>query len=543
MGIVQEQAKLSFARDIGAAPVAYATGTTKQVGLPGVAMVSEVNPLPVSIASADTQSAVFYITGGTQVQPATDAGYVTTGNPLPVKNFGNLSTTGAPVLIVTGATPPIPSLTGMAYVHASKPMPVGIISGDTENPVYFVTGTPGVPPEAETGYVTTANPLPVQAFGNLSTTGTPLFVVTGSPGVQPDARSAWVTEDKPVPVGIVSSTTVTVQTTGNLSTTGAPLFIATGSPGVPPIPGIAYVLPTKPIPVGVVSGTTTGRTPLMIMTGTPGAQPIANAAWVTPDQPLPVTPSAGDGLNTYYSVPTGNPDFNVTVSAGTRTIRMTNVDFTPDAACIALPDNVKVLVCGATEVVRRIPTNQIRVTPGATGIYNVTFSGMTFTFNTTDIIAMKMIGPTKNRDAALNTEQVGEISPTKAWRVVKENLVTGVTIGNVNDTWKDQGVEIDMRELNALGIFVIFTANTTTGGAMLQVLSKNTYAGANEYKMVSTGSYQMQLGTGNTKSWMKFGTSNLVDYVQIQTKGTTLGATTGTVTIDITKAYNAGGIQ
>ena len=151
-----------------------------------------------------------------------------------------------------------------------------------------------------------------------------------------------------------------------------------------------------------------------------------------------------------------------------------------------------------------------------------------------------MIGPTKNRDASLNINQVGEVAPIWAQRVVQTNLVTGVTIGNVDDTWKDQGAEIPMQERNNLGIFVIFTANTTTGGAMLQVLSKHTSAGADEYEMISSGSYQVQLGIANRKVWLPFVTSNLVDYLQIQTKGTTLGGTTGTVTIDITKSYNGG---
>ncbi len=377
MGIVQEQAKLAFARDQGAAPLAFATGTTKQAGLPGIAMVSEVNPLPVQIATSDTQSALFFLTGGTQVQPATDAGYVKTTNPLPVTPLGNVSSTG--------------------------------------NPLYVVTGTPGV-------------------------------------------------------------------------------------------------------------------------------QPLANSGYITPDHPLPVTRDGGDGLNMYYSVPTGNPDFNVTVSAGTRTIRMTNVDFTPDAACIALPDDVKVLVCGTTEVVRQIPTTQIRVTPGASGSYNVAFSGMTFTFNATDIIAMKMIGPTKNRDRDLNIEQVGEVAPDRSQRNIQTNLVTGVTIGSLDNTWKDQGAEIPMQERNATGIWVKFTANNTTGGAMVQILSKHTSGGVDEYEMESSGSYQSQIGIVNRKYWIPFGTNNLVDYLQIQTKGTTLGATTGMVTIDITKAYDSGGL-
>lgn len=376
MSIKEEKAKLSFARDEGASTVAFATGTTKQAGFPGVVMVSEVNPLPVQIATGDTQSAMFFITGGTQPQPADDAGYVKTSNPLPVATIGNISSTG--------------------------------------NPLYIVTGAPGV-------------------------------------------------------------------------------------------------------------------------------QPLSNSGYITPDYPLPVSRDGGDGPNMYYSVPTGNPDFNVTVSAGTRTIRMTNVGYIPDAGCIALPDNVKVMICGSTEVIRQIPTNPIRVTSGNSGVFNVTFSGMTFTFNATDVIAMKMIGPTKNRDSSLNAEQVTDISPIQKLRNVQTNLVTGVTIGNLDNTWKDQGAEIPMAERNTLGIWVKFTANNTTSGAMVQVLSKHTSGGVDEYDMASSGSFQSQIGIANRKYWIPFNTVNLVDYVQIQTKGTVLGATTGTVTIDITKAYDAGG--
>lgn len=289
----------------------------------------------------------------------------------------------------------------------------------------------------------------------------------------------------------------------------AVLAIATGETGTkhPGYPGIGMITEVRPLPVNVTSGN---------------------------------TQSAGDGPNVYYSVPTGNPDFNVTVSGGTRIIRLTNVPFTPDAGCIALPDDVKVLICGGTEVVRRIPTDRIRVTSGGSGVYNVVFSGMSFTFNTTDIIAMKMIGPTKNRDADLNIEQVGEISPVWVQRNSQVNLVTGVTIGNVDNTWKDQGSEIDMRQRNMIGVWVVFTANNTTGGAVVQILMKHTSAGVNEYQMVSSGNYQANLGIADTKRFLFFKTNNLVDYVQVQTKGTTLGATTGTVTIDITKAYDGG---
>ncbi len=321
----------------------------------------------------------------------------------------------------------------------------------------------------------------------------------------------------------------------------APVAFATGATKQAGLPGIVMVSAVNPLPVTNASGDP--QTSLYFVTGgTFLPAPTPDTTFVTVDQPLPVSRGGGDGLNTYYSVPTGNPDFNVTVSAGTRTIRMTNVQFTPDATCIALPDDVKVLICGTTEVVRRIPTTRIRVTPGASGIYNVTFSGMTFTFNATDIIAMKMIGPTKNRDASLNINQVGEVAPDRAQRNVQDNLVTGVTIGGLDNTWKDQGSEIDMRERNSTGIWVKFTANNTTGGAMVQILSKHTFAGADEYEMESSGSYQSQIGIANRKYWIPFGTNNLVDYIQIQTKGITLGATTGTVTIDITKAYDSGGL-
>jgi len=115
-------------------------------------------------------------------------------------------------------------------------------------------------------------------------------------------------------------------------------------------------------------------------------------------------------------------------------------------------------------------------------------------------------------------------------------LVSASDIGAVNDTWKDQGAEIDCRSYKTLVLWVVFTVNDSTGN-QLQVLQKHESAGADEYVEELASDYQKVIGDASIKIKYTFELDNSISFVQIQTKATLIGATEGTVTINYTLGY------
>lgn len=141
-------------------------------------------------------------------------------------------------------------------------------------------------------------------------------------------------------------------------------------------------------------------------------------------------------------------------------------------------------------------------------------------------------------DSTSNLVKVQEQSPLPSEYDDVVNLVTASDIGAVDNTWVDQGSEIDCRTRTKLGIWVKLAVNDSTGN-QIQFLSKHTSAGADEYVLDTSSSYQKTLGDSDIKVFYEFDVATK-PYVQIQTKATdvdTGGGTEGTVTIDITKRW------
>lgn len=138
-------------------------------------------------------------------------------------------------------------------------------------------------------------------------------------------------------------------------------------------------------------------------------------------------------------------------------------------------------------------------------------------------------------DSDLDVFKMIEQSPLWNRYTDTEILATAQDIGATNDTWKDQGIEINCEGYNYVNVFIVFTANNSTGN-QLQVLSKHTTAGADEYVLESTSDYQKTIGDSDIKILYKFPCKG-VPFIQLQTKATLIGATEGTVTINITKTY------
>jgi hypothetical protein len=116
------------------------------------------------------------------------------------------------------------------------------------------------------------------------------------------------------------------------------------------------------------------------------------------------------------------------------------------------------------------------------------------------------------------------------------NLVNGTDIGAVNDTWIDQSSEIDMQTYTKLFLYVKLTVNDSTGN-QLQILSKHTSAGTDEYPMEVSASYQKTLGNADMLMVYEFTVDNGIPYVQVQTKATLIGAVEGTIIIDVRKSW------
>ncbi len=129
-----------------------------------------------------------------------------------------------------------------------------------------------------------------------------------------------------------------------------------------------------------------------------------------------------------------------------------------------------------------------------------------------------------------------EQSPLSEQYTAKVPLVSASDIGAVNNTWVDQGAEIACNGYTQIGIWVNFTVNDSTGN-QLQVLSKHTSAGSDEYVLESASKYQKTIGNSSLKILYMFEVDNTFPYIQIQSKATTVGATEGTLTIDITKGW------
>lgn len=119
-----------------------------------------------------------------------------------------------------------------------------------------------------------------------------------------------------------------------------------------------------------------------------------------------------------------------------------------------------------------------------------------------------------------------------------ESLVSASDIGASDDTWVDQGSEIDCRGYKTLAIFVVLTVNDSTGN-QLQILPKIELAGSDEYTLETSADYQKTIGDSDLKVVYTFNVEG-IPFVQLQTKATdvdTGGGVEGTVSIDIVKEY------
>ena len=116
------------------------------------------------------------------------------------------------------------------------------------------------------------------------------------------------------------------------------------------------------------------------------------------------------------------------------------------------------------------------------------------------------------------------------------SIATANAIGDIDDTWKDQGTEIDVQGWASALIWGNFSVNLSTGN-QLQILSKRESAGLDEYVLEDANAFKKTIGDSDIKIVYDFVTSRGMSALQIQTKATTVGATPGQVTIYVTRGY------
>ncbi len=169
----------------------------------------------------------------------------------------------------------------------------------------------------------------------------------------------------------------------------------------------------------------------------------------------------------------------------------------------------------------------------------ITVDGGGTPFASGDVYEVGINAPKIETDYSLSIEKTIEQSPLWSRYTDSEVLVSASDIGTTDDTWVDQGSEIDCRGYNKIGVWVVFTVNDSTGN-QLQILPKFESAGSDEFIMETSSDYQKTIGNSSTKIYYEFQVDNIIPFIQIQTKATdvdTGGGTEGTVTINITKGY------
>jgi hypothetical protein len=236
--------------------------------------------------------------------------------------------------------------------------------------------------------------------------------------------------------------------------------------------------------------------------------------------------SSGGGNNAYT---TASGQYTATANVGTKTITITGLPFSLSLCSVADGGIKKIDASGNVSIL---------------DLTAISISGSVITlpnednFVTGDTVCVTLVGPDKAYDANQDVDKVNVENPLWDRYTDAESLVSASDIGATDDTWKDQGAEIDCRGYKTVGIWVNLTVNNSTGN-QLQVLSKHTSAGSDEYILETASEYQKTLGNSDVKRYYEFGTTG-IPYIQIQTKATdvdTGGGTEGTVSIDITKEY------
>jgi hypothetical protein len=236
--------------------------------------------------------------------------------------------------------------------------------------------------------------------------------------------------------------------------------------------------------------------------------------------------SSSGGNNAYT---TASGQITATANVGTKTITVSGLPFTL-IECSVVEGSIKKFDSSGNITI--LDSNPFSISGSVITLPDID------DFVTGDEVCLTLVGPDKAYDANQDVFKHNVGNPEWDHYTDAENVVSASDIGAVDNTWVDQGSEIDCRTYKTIGIYVNFTVNDSTGN-QLQVLSKHESAGSDEYVLETTADYQKTIGDSSIKIAYFFDVTS-IPYIQIQTKATdvdTGGGTEGTVTIDIIKEY------
>lgn len=104
----------------------------------------------------------------------------------------------------------------------------------------------------------------------------------------------------------------------------------------------------------------------------------------------------------------------------------------------------------------------------------------------------------------------------------------------LTDAYADIGAEIDCRYYDTVGVWVNSDVNSSEN-VSLKALGKHTASGADEYEIDGVSVKTLwTTGASDSKKYYEFEV-DAIHYLQLQVIAGTVGATAGTITIEITK--------
>lgn len=235
---------------------------------------------------------------------------------------------------------------------------------------------------------------------------------------------------------------------------------------------------------------------------------------------------ASGGGDTTYS--TEQNDFTVSITDSTYNIVLStdNVGGTTISEENFLNGSLKVYKASTEENIT-IALDDFNWTVG-TKTLDITNCNGAFEFATGDLVSLSLNGPKKAYDTNQDVDKANVENPDWDHYTDPESLVSANDIGAVNDTWIDQGAEIDVRTYKTVPLWIVLTVSNSTGN-QVQVLSKHTSAGSDEYVLATSGDFQKTLGDSDIKIMYPFNVEG-IHYIQVQTKATALGITAAFMT-------------
>lgn len=233
---------------------------------------------------------------------------------------------------------------------------------------------------------------------------------------------------------------------------------------------------------------------------------------------------AGGGASVYS---TAQGDFTIAVTDGAKTATVTGLPFSLTDDSVFMGSAKIITALGDS---KDIPITNVTVSGNV-----ITFGDLEDNFTATDTVVLSLVGPDKAYDSNLDSNKTIVQNTTPYHYTDSENLVTTSNIGVADGVAIDQGNEIDCRGFKVIYIWVNYIDNTSVGG-QLQIMQKHILNGSDEYKGETSGDYIKTMVADNKIVYV-FEVSNAVASIQVQTLASTVSASIGTVTIDITKGY------